>query len=195
MAVFAPPLLNASRILRSSSVMMAPSTSTPPPASATIPFLLRFSRFTLFEDEEAPPSCEPDSDGSWLRTRQNSWMLLSDCSTALMKQVLPRFLSPTRFFSCCFCAATALRARLLAGRFSEDPVLSQDFERFLDERLLLTAPGFPTNSFSSLDPLSEPVLLAPSDDADAEAESESSLLRIASSFESGVSLMMKSSQA
>ena len=73
MAFLAPfsPLLSASSTFRSSSVMMAPSPiregATDDEEEAK-PFLPLVSCFAWLPAEE--------SEGSWLRTRQNSWMLL-----------------------------------------------------------------------------------------------------------------------
>ena len=75
MAFLAPfsPLLNASSTFRSSSVMMAPSPiregATDDEEEAK-PFLPLVSCFAWLPAEE--------SEGSWLRTRQNSWMLLKN---------------------------------------------------------------------------------------------------------------------
>ena len=74
MAFLAPfsPLLNASSTFRSSSVMMAPSPirdgATDDDEEEAKPFLPLASCFAWLPAEE--------SEGSWLRTRQNSWMLL-----------------------------------------------------------------------------------------------------------------------
>ena len=49
-----------------------------------------------------------------------------------MKQVLPRFRSPTRFLSCDLATAAARLARFDGTAFSDEdePALSQDCERF-----------------------------------------------------------------
>lgn len=55
----------------------------------------------------------PSRHGICVRYSQKWLMLLKDCSTTFMKQVLPRFLSPTTFFS-----LVLLELRRLAGRLS-----------------------------------------------------------------------------
>lgn len=73
MAFCPSPVLSASSTLRSSSVMMAPSTD---PA----PFRRVSRRFGVPEDDDEEDDedagCCCSREGSCFRTRQNSWMLL-----------------------------------------------------------------------------------------------------------------------
>jgi hypothetical protein len=191
--------------------MMAPSTTGKP--------LLRVSLFreAALELRWAALSRE----GSCFSTRQNSWMLPSDCSTALMKQVLPRFRSPTMFLaltaaSLVVVAACCLDFLLADGRwFSLAPTVDEEEEDSCEEDLLLPRRRRGRRLLCRLLPPSPPreVEEEEREDDDEEegaaaaeegsgqpssrSESDTSLASCARSRsrrESEVSLMMKSSQ-
>lgn len=119
-----------------------------------------------------------------------------DWSTALMKQVLPRFLSPTKFLSCFW--LISFRAFLASeGRFSTplEPSTDKDLLR------LLPVSDFVTESLDSSPPLMmeplqtlPPSLLPPTPSLSLLLLFSIKTLRIWFNFSDGVSLTTKSSQ-